>query len=154
MKKKMAIIIVLFITSTVLYSALKYVVNTQFISRILYGMDLNTYMNMQMQNINGFIGLLSNEKMPYEWIFTLSNYTIIVVCIIVTYIMTRNLGKKYSLNKKEITIAMIIFSILSLYELIYSLIIYHRIISLQILKVPILFVITAIIGTYKNIYKK
>lgn len=154
MKKKMSIIIVLFITSTVLYSALKYVVNTQFISRILYDMDLNTYMNMQMQNINGFIGLLSNEKMPYEWIFTLSNYTIIVVCIIVTYIMTRNLGKKYSLNKKEITIAMIIFSILSLYELIYSLIIYHRIISLQILKVPILFVITAIIGTYKNIYKK
>lgn len=154
MKKKISIIIILFIVSNVLYVTLKYVVNTQILSRILYGMDLNTYMDMQMQNINGFIWLLSNKKRPYEWIFTLSNYIIIVLCIIAIYIMTKKIGKKYSLNKKESIIVIIIFSMLSLYELLFSLFIYHRIISLKILIVPILFIIVVSIGTYKNIYKK
>lgn len=153
MKKKISIIIILFIVSNVLYVTLKYVVNTQILSRILYGMDLNTYMDMQMKNI-GFMELLSNKKRPYEWIFTLSNYIIIVLCIISTYIMTKKLGKKYSLNKRESIIVIIIFSILSLYELLFSLFIYHRIISLKILIVPILFIIVVSIGTYKNIYKK
>ena len=154
MKKKIFITISLFIVSTVLCVSLKCILNTQILSRMIYGMDFNTYMNMQMQNDNGFTGLLSNKKMPYEWVFTLSNYMILALCIIATYIMTKKLGKKYTLSKKEITIVMVAFSILSLYELIFSLIMYHRIISLQILKVPILFIITVGIGTYKNIYKK
>lgn len=153
MKKKIFIISILFIVSTVLYIILKYVVNTQILARILYGMDLYTYMDMQMQNINGFISLLSNDKIPYEWVFTLSNYIIIVLCIICTYIMTKILGKKYILNKKEFIIVMFIFSILSLYQSVFYLIIYHKIISFQNLKAPILFIITAIIGSYKNIYK-
>ncbi len=150
MKKKIFIIIILFIVSIVLYNTLRYVVNTQILSRILYGMDFDTYINLQMKNINS---LLSNDKMPYEWVFTISNYIILALCIIVTYITTKKIGEKYALSKKEFIIVMIIFSILSLYESIFSLITYHRIISFQILQVPILFIITAIIGSYKNIYK-
>lgn len=150
MKKKIFIIIILCIVSIVLYNTLRYVVNTQILSRILYGMDFDTYINLQMKNINS---LLSNDKMPYEWVFTISNYIILALCIIVTYITTKKIGEKYALSKKEFIIVMIIFSILSLYESIFSLITYHRIISFQILQVPILFIITAIIGSYKNIYK-
>ena len=150
MKKKIFIIIILFIVSIVLYNTLRYVVNTQILSRILYGMDFDTYINLQMKNINS---LLSNDKMPYEWVFTISNYIILALCIIVTYITTKKIGEKYALSKKEFIIVMIIFSILSLYESIFSLITYHIIISFQILQVPILFIITAIIGSYKNIYK-
>ena len=150
MKKKIFIIIMLFIVSIVLYNTLRYVVNTQILSRILYGMDFDTYINLQMKNINS---LLSNDKIPYEWVFTISNYIILALCIIVTYITTKKIGEKYALSKKEFIIVMIIFSILSLYESIFSLITYHRIISFQILQVPILFIITAIIGSYKNIYK-
>lgn len=150
MKKKFFIIIILFIVSIVLYNTLRYVVNTQILSRILYGMDFDTYINLQMKNINS---LLSNDKIPYEWVFTISNYIILALCIIVTYITTKKIGEKYALSKKEFIIVMIIFSILSLYESIFSLITYHRIISFQILQVPILFIITAIIGSYKNIYK-
>lgn len=113
-------------------------------------MDFDTYINLQMKNINS---LLSNDKMPYEWVFTISNYIILALCIIVTYKTTKKIGEKYALSKKEFIIVMIIFSILSLYESIFSLITYHRIISFQILQVPILFIITAIIGSYKNIYK-
>ena len=150
MKKKIFIIIILCIVSIVLYNTLRYVVNTQILSRILYGMDFDTYINLQMKNINS---LLSNDKIPYEWVFTISNYIILALCIIVTYITTKKIGEKYALSKKEFIIVMIIFSILSLYESIFSLITYHRIISFQILQVPILFIITAIIGSYKNIYK-
>ena len=150
MKKKIFIIIILFIVSIVLYNTLRYVVNTQILSRILYDMDFDTYINLQMKNINS---LLSNDKIPYEWVFTISNYIILALCIIVTYITTKKIGEKYALSKKEFIIVMIIFSILSLYESIFSLITYHRIISFQILQVPILFIITAIIGSYKNIYK-
>lgn len=150
MKKKIFIIIILFIVSIALYNTLRYVVNTQILSRILYGMDFDTYINLQMKNINS---LLSNDKMPYEWGFTISNYIILALCIIVTYITTKKIGEKYALSKKEFIIVMIIFSILSLYESIFSLITYHRITSFQILQVPILFIITAIIGSYKNIYK-
>ena len=150
MKKKFFIIIILFIVSIVLYNTLRYVVNTQILSRILYGMDFDTYINLQMKNINS---LLSNDKIPYEWVFTISNYIILALCIIVTYITTKKIGEKYALSKKEFIIVMIIFSTLSLYESIFSLITYHRIISFQILQVPILFIITAIIGSYKNIYK-
>ena len=150
MKKKIFIIIMLFIVSIVLYNTLRYVVNTQILSRILYGMDFDTYINLQMKNINS---LLSNDKIPYEWVFTISNYIILALCIIVTYITTKKIGEKYALSKKEFIIVMIIFSTLSLYESIFSLITYHRIISFQILQVPILFIITAIIGSYKNIYK-
>ena len=154
MKKKILIIVLFFSVSTVLYIALKYIVNTQILSRILYGVDLNTYINMKMTNSNGLVWLLSDDKMPYEWVFTLSNYIIIALCVFATYIMTKKLGKKYILNKQEFIIVMVIFAILSLYESIFTLITYHRIISLQILRVPILFIITAIIGSYKNMYKK
>lgn len=154
MKKKMLVITFLFAVSSILYVALKYVINTQILSRILYGMDFNTYMNMQLQSVNGFIGLLSNDKMPYEWVFTLCNYIIVALCVVVIYIVTKKLGKKYTLNKNDIIIVMVVFSILSLYESIFSLIAYHRIISLQILRVPILFIITAIIGSIRNMYKK
>ncbi len=150
MKKKIFIIIILCIVSIVLYNTLRYVVNTQILSRILYDMDFDTYINLQMKNINS---LLSNDKMPYEWVFTISNYIILALCIIVTYKTTKKIGEKYALSKKEFIIVMIIFSILSLYESIFSLITYHRILSFQILQVPILFIITAIIGSYKNIYK-
>ena len=154
MKKKILIIVLFFSVSNVLYIALKYIVNTQILSRILYGVDLNTYINMKMTNSNGLVWLLSDDKMPYEWVFTLSNYIIIALCVFATYIMTKKLGKKYILNKQEFIIVMVIFAILSLYESIFTLITYHRIISLQILRVPILFIITAIIGSYKNMYKK
>lgn len=117
-------------------------------------MDFNTYMNMQLQSANGFIEVLSNNKMSYDWVFTLSNWIIIVVCIFVTYIMTKRIGRKYVLNKNEFISIIIIFSILSLYELIFSLISYHRIISLQILETPILFIIVVIIGSIKNLYKE
>ena len=50
MKKKFFIIIILFIVSIVLYNTLRYVVNTQILSRILYGMDFDTYINLQMKN--------------------------------------------------------------------------------------------------------
>lgn len=154
MKKKLLVIGILFLVSTILYVVLKYVINTQILSRILYGMDFNTYMNTRLQSTSGFIGLLANDKMPYEWVFTLSNWIIAAFCIFVTYISTKKLGKKYSLNKNELIIVIIIFSILSLYESIFCLISYHRIISLQMLRIPILFIITVIIGGIKNIYKK
>lgn len=154
MKKKILIITLLFSVSTVLHVVLKYIINTQLLSRILYGVDLNMYINMKMTNSNGIIWLLSNDKIPYEWVFTLSNYIIIALCVFVTYIMTKKSGKKYTLNKKEFIIVMTIFAILSLYESIFSLITYHRITSLQILRVPILFIITAFIGIYKNMYRK
>ena len=154
MKKSILIISLLFLVSTILYIALKYVVNTQILSRILYGMDFNTYMNMQLQSANGFIGVLSNNKMSYDWVFTLSNWIIIAVCVFATYRMTKRIGRKYVLNKNELISIIIIFSILSSYELIFSLISYHRIISLQILEVPILFIIVVIIGSIKNLYKE
>ena len=153
MKKKIIIISLLFLVSTILYVALKYVVNTQILSRILYGMDFNTYMNMQLQSASGFSEVLFNNKISYDWVFALSNWIIIVVCFVATYIMTKRIGSKYVLNKNELISIITIFSVLSSYELIFSLISYHRIISLQILEAPILFIIVVIIGSIKNMYK-
>ena len=154
MKKKIIIIFTLFIASTVLYSVLKYTINTQLLSRIIYGMDYNSYLNSSFAGIGGFLNIISGVKMPYEWLFTLSNYIFILIAIIITYIATVKLGKKYKLNSKEFIIVMILFSILSLYESIYILIAYKQLVPIELLKVPILYIVTAFIGIYRNIYRK
>ena len=64
-------------------------------------------MNMILQSTSGFIGLLSNDKIPYEWVFTLSNWISVGFGIFITYIITKKLGEKYSLNKNELIISII-----------------------------------------------
>jgi len=146
MKKNIIIAVILFLTTTVLQILLNYIFNQQILSRILFGVDYNTYLTNYYSGITGFMGLISESKMPYEWLFTLSRNIMILVCIILAFVILKKMSTKYKLSTKDIIIVMIIFSILSLYNVIFSIILYHNIPSGKILTLPILFIITTFIG--------
>ena len=149
MKKSILIGITLFLVTAVLQMVLKIVVNEQIISRILFGVDYTTYMTEQLN----FIDLLSNSAMPYEWVFNCSNYIITLLCIAVMFIVIKKLSKKNKISKKEFITIGIIFALLSFYEVIMYLVLYHLLPNLKMFINPLIYIVLAIIGLYKFMYK-
>ncbi len=154
MKKGLLIAIMLFLLTTVSVTLLNYIINQQILSRILFGVDYNTYFTNYYSGTEGFIRLLSGSKMPYEQLFTFSKYIIIIICVSLEFVILRKMSTKYKLNKREFTIAISSFSILSLYNVILNIVLYHRIPSANFFTMPIIFIITTVIALNKYLREK
>ena len=154
MKKILKITIIMFLVSSILQSVLNYIINEQILSRILFGVDYSTYFMNYYQGMSGLIGLISDKKMPYEWLFTISKYIIVFACVIVLFFTIKKLNKNNTVNKKEFSIIMVLFSILVLYEVILYIAVYFRIPSINFFIVPAIFIISAYIFVYKIMYQK
>lgn len=105
------------------------------------------------QGTSGFIGLVSDARMPYECLFTISQYIIVFGCVILLFFTIKKLGKNNSLNKKELYITMGIFSLLVLHEVILYISLYFRIPPMKFFIIPIIFIVSTYIFVYKMIYK-
>lgn len=149
MKKSILIAIVLFLVSTVLYNILNVTINEQILSRILFGTDYTTYITNYYSGQAGFLDLISGDRMDYEWIFTISKYTIVIFCIFIVFIVIKKISKKYTVNKKEFIIAISIFSILSLYDFILYIVMFSKIPPVNFFALPFVFIISTFIGIYK-----
>lgn len=103
--------------------------------------------------MSGLIGLISDAKMPYEWLFTLSKYIIIFGCVILLFFTIKKLSKNNTINKKEFFIIMGIFSLLALHEVILYISLYFRIPPMKFFVVPIIFIVSAYIFVYKMLYQ-
>ena len=154
MKKILKITIIMFLVSSILQSVLNYIINEQILSRILFGVDYNTYFMNYYQGMSGFIGLISNTQMPYEWLFTITKYIIVLACVIVLFFTIKKLNKNNIVNKKEFFVIMVLFSILVLYEVILYIGLYFRIPSINFCIVPAIFIISSHIFVYKIMYQK
>lgn len=154
MKKSIKIITLLFLGSTVLQLLLNIIINEQIISRIIYGVDYNTYFMNYYSEQGGLIGLISGSKMPYEWVFLLSKFVIAILCVIIIFLIIRKLKEKYTVTKRELIIIMTLFSILSLYNVILYIIKFYRIPPIKFFAIPILFIVSAFMGIYKMMYLK
>ena len=117
MKKNIFITVILFLASSVLQLLLNIIINEQIISRILYGVDYNTYFMNYYSGKDGLLGLIFGNKMPYEWIFSLSKFVIAMLCVIIIFLIIKKLKAKYTITKREFIIIMSLFSILSLYNI-------------------------------------
>lgn len=154
MGRNIKIAILLFLGSTVLQLLLNIIINEQIISRIIYGVDYNTYFMNYYSGQSGLIGLISGSKMPYEWVFSISKFIIAILCVVILFLIIRKLKAKYTVTKKEFIIIMILFSILSLYNVILYIIKFYSIPPIKFFVLPILFIVLAFIGIYKMIYVK
>lgn len=154
MKKGLLIAIMLFLLTTVSATLLNYIINQQILSRILFGVDYNTYLTGYYSGTEGFIRLISEGKMPYEQLFMFSKYIIIIICIGLEFVILRKMSTKYKLNKREFIIAISVFSILSLYNVILNIVLYHRIPSANFFTRPIIFIITTIIALNMYLIEK
>lgn len=154
MRKNIKIITLLFLGSTVLQLLLNIIINEQIISRIIYGVDYNTYFMNYYSGQGGLIGLISGSKMPYEWVFSISKFVIAILCVIIIFLIIRKLKAKYTLTKREFITIMILFSILSLYHVISYIIKFYSIPPIKFFALPILFIVSAFIGIYKMMYLK
>ena len=90
--------------------------------------------------------------MPYEWIFSISGFIIAISCVIIIFLIIKKLKIKYTVTKKEFITIMSLFSILSLYNVIWYIIVIHNIPPIKYFYLPILFIISVYIGIYKNMY--
>ena len=153
MKKIFKITIIMFLVRSILQILLNYVINKQILSRILFGVDYSTYFMNYYQGMSGLIGLISDAKMPYEWLFTLSKYIIIFGCVILLFFTIKKLSKNNTINKKEFFIIMGIFSLLALHEVILYISLYFRIPPMKFFVVPIIFIVSAYIFVYKMLYQ-
>ena len=154
MKKILKITIIMFLVSSILQSVLNYIINEQILSRILFGVDYSTYFMNYHQEMSGLIGLISNTEMPYEWLFTISKYIIVLACVIVLLFTIKKLNRNNTVNKKEFFIIMGLFSILVLYEVILYIALYFSIPTINFFIVPAIFIISAYIFIYKIMYQK
>ncbi len=154
MKKSIFISTILFLCSTILQMLLNFIVNEQVISRILYGVDYHTYFTNYHSGQGGLVSLISGDKMPYSWLFSISNIIIALLCVIIIFVIIKKLKTKYTTTKKEFIIIMAIFSILSLWNVILYIITLHNIPPIKYFYLPILFIISGYIGIYKNMYLK
>ena len=152
MKKIVVIIAVLFLVSTILQNVLTIVVNEQILSRVLFGVDYDTYLTNYYSGENGLIDLISGSKMPYEWLFTLSKYMITILCIIITVLVIKKFKQKYTITKKEFVVIMSIFSILSLYDVILYIVMFQYIPPFNFFIIPCLFIFTVYMCIYKTMY--
>lgn len=154
MKKNFFITVILFLSSSVLQLLLNIIINEQIISRILYGVDYNTYFMNYYSGKGGLLGLISGNKMPYEWIFSLSKFVIAMLCVIIIFLIIKKLKAKYTVTKKEFIIIMSLFSILSLYNVILYIIKIYNIPPIKFFTLPVLFIVSTYVGIYKNMYLK
>lgn len=154
MKKSILIAIVLFLVSTVLYNILNVIINEQILSRILFGTDYNTYIMNYYSGQDGFIKLISGNKMHYEWVFKLSRYILVIACIFIMVMVIKRIAKNNKLEKKEFIISMSIFSILSLYNVFLYLYMFKSIPPINHWWLPIVFIISVYIGMYAKMYVK
>lgn len=153
MKKSISLSIIIFLISSILQLILNIIINEQIISRILYGVDYNTYFMNYYSNQVGFIGLISGTKMPFEWVFSISKYVIAIFCCIMIFITVKKLKTKYKLTLNNFITTMVVFSLLSLYEVIIYIINFHAIPTIKFFVFPFLFIITTFISIYKFMYK-
>lgn len=154
MKKNIFITIILFLASTVLQLVLNIIINEQIISRILYGVDYNTYFMNYYSGQGGLLGLISGSKMPYEWVFSISKFIIVILCVIIIFLIIKKLKTKYTVTKKDFTIIISLFSILSLYNVILYIVMFYNIPPIKFFVLPILFIMSAYISIYKMMYLK
>ena len=153
MKKIFKITIIMFLVSSILQILLNYIINEQILSRLLFGVDYNTYLTNYHQGMSGLIRLLSNTKMPYIWLFTISKYAIVLVCVIVLFFTIKKLSKNNTLNKKELYIIMVLFSLLTLHDVVYYVVLFFRIPPMSFFVIPIIFIIATFIFMYRKLYK-
>lgn len=153
MKKIFKITIIMFLVSSILQILLNYIINEQILSRLLFGVDYSTYFMNYYQGTSGFIGLISGTKMPYDWLFTISKYIIIFVCVILLFFTTKKLSKNNTINQKEFYIIMGLFSLLALHQVILYISLYFRIPPMKFFVVPIIFIVSAYIFVYKLLYQ-
>ena len=153
MKKILKITIIMFLVSSILQLLLNYMINEQIISRLLFGVDYSTYFMNYYQGMSGFVDLISDDKMPYEWIFIISKYIIVFVCVILLFFTIKKLSKKNTLCKKEFYIIMGLFSLLTLHNVLLYISLYFRIPPMNFFWVPIIFIFSAYIFVYKMIYQ-
>ena len=154
MKKNIFITGILFLASSVLQLLLNIVINEQIISRILYGVDYSTYFMNYYSGQGGLLGLISENKMPYEWVFLLSKFAIAMLCVIIMFLIIKKLKTKYTITKKEFIIIMSLFSILSLYNVILYIIKFYSIPPIKFFTLPVLFIVSVYVGIYKIMYLK
>ena len=152
MKKSIFITIILFLFSTILQLLLDSIINRQIISRILYGVDYYTYRDNYYSetDIVGFIRLISENKMPYEWVFSLSKFIIAILCVVLIFLVIRKLKEKYTVTKGEFITIMSLFSMLSLYHVIKL----YNIPPIKFFVLPTLFIVSTYVGIYKMLYQK
>ena len=153
MKKILKITIIMFLVSSILQILLNYIINEQILSRLLFGVDYSTYFMKYYQGKSGFIGLISDTKMPYDWLFTISKYIIIFCCVILLFFTIKKLSKNNTINPKEFCIIMGLFSLLTLHQVILYISLYFRIPPMKFFVVPIIFIVSAYIFIYKMLYQ-
>lgn len=152
MKKVLKITIIMFLVSSILQILLNYIINEQILSRVLFGVDYRTYFMNYYQGMSGLIGLLSGDKMPYDWLFTISKYIIVFGCVILLFFTIKKLSKKNTINKKEFYIIMVLFSLLALHEVILYIFLFFRIPTMNFFIIPIIFIVSAYIFINKMMY--
>ena len=153
MKKVFKITLIMFLVSSILQILLNYIINEQILSRILFGVDYSTYFMNYHQGMSGFIGLISGAKMPYEWLFTISKYIIVLFCVILLFFTIKKLSRNNTINKKEFYIIIGLFSLLALHDVILYIALYLRIPPIKFFIVPIIFIASAFVFVYKMIYR-
>lgn len=156
MKKSIFITSILFLFSTILQLLLDSIINRQILSRILYGVDYYTYRENYYSEtgIVGFFRLVSVNKMPYEWVFSLSKFIIAILCVVVMFLIIRKLKVKYTVTKGEFITIMGLFSMLSLYHVIIYVIKLYSIPPIKFFILPALFIVSTYVGIYKMLYQK
>ncbi len=156
MKKSIFITIILFLFSTILQLLLDNIINRQIIYRILYGVDYYTYRENYYSEtgIVGFFRLISENKMPYEWVFLLSKFIIAILCVVLIFLIIRKLKVKYTVTKGEFITIMSLFSMLSLYHVIIYVIKLYSIPPIKFFILPALFIVSTYVGIYKMLYQK
>ena len=153
MKKIFKITLIMFFVSSILQILLNYIINEQILSRILFGVDYSTYFMNYYQGMSGLIGLISGAKMPYEWLFTISKYIIVLVCVILLFFTIKKLSRNNTINKKEFYIIIGLFSLLALHDVILYIALYLRIPPMKFFIIPIIFIASAFVFVYKMIYR-
>lgn len=153
MKKILKITVIMFLVSSILQILLNYIINEQILSRLLFGVDYSTYFMNYYQGMPGFIGLISDAKMPYNWLFTISKYIIVFGCVILLFFTIKKLSKNNTLNKKEFYIIMGLFSLLVLHDVILYIFLFFSIPPMNFFVVPIIFIVSAYTFIYKMIYQ-
>lgn len=153
MKKIIKITLIMFLVSSILQILLNYIINEQILSRLLFGVDYSTYLMNYYQGMSGLIGLISGAKMPYEWLFTISKYIIVLVCVILLFFTIKKSSRNNTINKKEFYIIIGLFSLLALHDVILYIALYLRIPPMKFFIVPIIFIASAFVFVYKMIYR-
>ena len=93
---------------------------------------------------HGLVGLISGDKMPYSWIFSISNIIIALLCVVIIFVIIKRLKIKYTITKKELSLCNVILYIIK----------FHNIPPIKYFYLPLLFIVSVYIGIYENMYLK